>query len=220
MNNAVTTARMREIDRAATQQFGIPSSVLMENAGRGVAQLVLRDFPKSAFVGVVCGTGNNGGDGFVIARYLAEASWTVTILLAGSPDKIKGDALENYLKTKALKIPIKIYAGAFDSVSALSVFKQASVLVDALFGTGLNRPVEEPADSLIEVMNRSGVPIYAVDVPSGLDSDQGVAQGVSVRATLTATLGRSKIGLYLGKGPKYAGRIELVDIGLPKALLG
>ena len=217
--HAVTSTRMREIE-AASEKLGVSTRTLMENAGRGIAHVVMREFPHPATTIILCGTGNNGGDGFVTARYLFQAGWNVKVLIAGEPEKLKGDARANFLEIQTLKVSIRIFSAATNLENLSAELKKADLLIDALFGTGLNRPVTEPVRSLIEALNRLERPVYSVDVPSGMDSDRGVIQGICVKALRTLTLGLPKTGLYQGAGPDYAGQIECVDIGLPPALLG
>lgn len=213
----VTTQQMREIDRLATEEFGIPSLLLMENAGRGIAEILIAQ--KAARVLVVCGKGNNGGDGFVTARHLHNRGCRVKVLMLSNWNELKPDAFLNWQIVKSSGISFEMA----ESSGSLELFGGEpgpyDWIVDAVFGTGLTRDVEEPYRSAIQIINRSGKPVLAVDVPSGLNSDSGEVMGVCVRASVTAVLGAIKSGLLCGSGPENCGTIYPVDIALPKVLL-
>ncbi|HEX4664712.1 MAG TPA: NAD(P)H-hydrate dehydratase [Terriglobales bacterium] len=164
----VTAAEMREIDRLTTEKHKIPSLMLMENAGSAVAHFVLRHYENASKITVVCGKGNNGGDGFVTARKLHEAGKQVTTLLVGSSEEVRGDA-EKMLKllpihADVMRSPQKVLAASY-------AFKDADLIVDAIFGTGFHPPLPELAASAIGVIRRADAPVVSVDVPSGIDSD-------------------------------------------------
>lgn len=202
----LTVSEMYEADRL-TIASGVPGEVLMEAAGRGVAEAVMaRRDPGSVLV--LCGPGNNGGDGFVAARLLADAGWTVTLALLGPRDSLKGDAAA--------------MAGRWNgSVHDLHdhLDMDQDVIIDALFGAGLARPVEgRPAD-VIEAANGSAALRVAVDVPSGLDGDSGCARGAVFNAHVTVTFFREKPGHLLLPGRACCGDVELVDIGIPDAVI-
>lgn len=213
-----SSAEMAAIDKRAMTEYGIPGHVLMENAGRGLAALALEVLPRGLCV-IVCGTGNNGGDGFAAARFLAEAGMEVKVFLSGLPGSLKPDARIHYEKLKTSEVPVQ---GLSDE-SAPEVFrrevKACAGIIDALFGSGLNRPLTPPWSDLVELMNGSGKPVVSADVPSGLNADTGEVMGVCVRAAATAVFGGMKRGLVQGQGPEHAGQIRLVDIGLPSELL-
>ena len=199
---------MYRADRAAVAA-GVPGTTLMENAGRAVAQAVQTRFPRGR-VAVLCGPGNNGGDGFVAARHLRQAGWTVRLALLGGRDKLKGDAAH--------------HAGLWDGeVEPLSpeVVADADVAVDALFGAGLSRPLEgQPRAAALELRARA-VPTVAVDVPSGITGDDGQVLGEdAVRAAVTVTFFRKKPGHLLLPGADHAGELVLADIGIPDRVLG
>lgn len=211
-------ARMRRLDRHAIEVVGLPGAVLMETAGRGAVFHLLEAYGEAARSGVcvvVCGTGNNGGDGFVAARSLLGAGCAVEALLVGRREAVAGDAalhLDAFVAsggslTQAVGAP----AGA-----AKKILDSAVLLVDALFGTGLSRPVTGAAAAWIEAMNGRGVPVVALDIPSGVSADTGAVLGAAARASLTVTFGQRKKGLYLHPGASRAGRVEVVDIGIPR----
>jgi len=214
----VTAEQMRELDRKAIQERGVPSLALMENAGRAVAEAAQRlteDCPKRPIV-VLCGRGNNGGDGFVAARHLVEMGRKVEVLLAAARADIAGDARENLSRLEAAGIlPTEIA----DTESVPRAFNHASLLIDALLGTGLSGKVRGPIGKLIEIINASGKPVLAVDIPSGLDADTGEPLGIAVRAAETVTMGLPKLGLYLYPGIDHAGRVTVADIGFPSNLI-
>lgn len=221
MEPLVTSEQMREYDRFAIRNLRISGIVLMENAGRGVAMAAERSLgsPRGKMVVVVCGKGNNGGDGFVTARHLACSGAQVIVFLTSSPADLKGDAateftiLKNFIKHSTDE-SIQIVT----SLKALKRRKEPDIIIDAVFGTGFAGKVRAPYDKIIDWMNSCVAPIIAIDVPSGLNSDNGGVQNVAVRATETVTMGRKKIGLFVGKGPQHAGVITLERIGVPENL--
>ncbi|MGA2965483.1 MAG: NAD(P)H-hydrate dehydratase [Terriglobales bacterium] len=172
----VSAAEMREIDRATSERFGVPSLTLMENAGAAVARFILSDYPQAERVGVLCGKGNNGGDGFVVVRKLVEAGRAVRVLLLCDPEELRGDAaimFQSMVKSlHAVNVAPLIVreASALDSSEAAEIFA-ADVLVDAMLGTGFRPPVSALYAAAIAKMNASAAPIVAVDIPSGADAD-------------------------------------------------
>jgi len=171
----VSTAEMREIDRSTSERFGIPSLTLMENAGAAVARFILFDYPQAERVGILCGKGNNGGDGFVVARKLVEAGRAVRVLLLADPEELRGDAEAMFQKMLQKLQPLKTTplivreASALDSSDAAEIFK-ADVIVDAILGTGFRPPVSPLYAAAIRKMNAAAAPIVAVDIPSGADA--------------------------------------------------
>ncbi|HKT70871.1 MAG TPA: NAD(P)H-hydrate epimerase, partial [Terriglobales bacterium] len=165
----VTAAEMRATDRATSERFGVPSLVLMENAGTAVSDFVLRDYPGARRVGVVCGKGNNGGDGFVAARKLAEAGREVRLLLLCEPGELRGDADAMFRKLP-LKPVLARSSEEFKGAAAQAVF-DCDVLLDAILGTGFRPPVTGLYAEAIERFTQAKTPIVAVDIPSGLDAD-------------------------------------------------
>jgi NAD(P)H-hydrate epimerase len=212
----VTAAQMRELDRQAIEEVGIPSLVLMENAGRATYQILRREFPElSGTVAVVAGRGNNGGDGAVVARYLAQAGIPVAIFLVAARDQVRGDALVN-LEIAARQGVGIIEVRAEEELNLLAHrLARSGLIVDALLGTGLNSEVQGIMRQVIEVINRLRPPVLAVDIPSGLCADTGVPLGAAVKAQVTATYGWPKIGQILPPGRDYVGRLWQVDISIP-----
>lgn len=207
----VTAAQMKAIDRWAIVKMGIPAVCLMENAGRAVAEIILKEKKDLNKVTVVCGAGNNGGDGFVTARYLKEAGTSVNVILAGKRRSFTPESKANYERACAIRVPILEW-GKPRSRAALI---KADIVVDALFGVGLSRPVDGPYARLVDAINQSGRPVISVDVPSGLHATTGRVLGVAVRASRTIALGFAKKGFYRGQGPALCGRVTVVDIGIP-----
>lgn len=208
---------VRSLDVLAADEFGLPTLVLMENAGRGAAdRLIELAGGTTPRVLVLCGPGNNGGDGGVVARHLDALGWPVSLIWIAEPDKIRGDARvqREILERSGVAQQTDPEPADLDARIA-----GADWLVDALLGTGLTRPVEGPLRLAIEAMNRSGRPILALDLPSGLDADSGVPLGAAVRATATVTFAARKLGFDAPGASAYTGDVTVVDIGLPGSLL-
>src|SRR5208283_1761740 len=180
----VTVAEMRAIDRATSERFGVPSLTLMENAGAAVARFILSDYPQAERVGVLCGKGNNGGDGFVVARRLVEAGRAVRVLLLCDPEELRGDAaamFQNMVKSlHAMNVaPLVVReTGGLDSREAAEIFS-ADVMVDAILGTGFRPPVSPLYAAAIAKMNAAAAPIVAIDIPSGADADAMQSTGAA-----------------------------------------
>ena len=212
----VTSAQIAELDRRATEQHGIPVTKLMESAGRRVAQVareVLR--VRGGPVVVLTGKGNNGGDGLVAARHLAAQGIPVTALLIGPESEYAGEARRTLKEARAAGVEVRAPEGTSGLRALLA---SASLIIDALFGTGFRGPARGLAAELIQAADVSKTPILAVDVPSGLNSDTGVPEGSAIRATATVTMGLPKVGLLLYPGAELAGTIYVADIGYPSAL--
>ncbi|MFC1509577.1 NAD(P)H-hydrate epimerase [Candidatus Omnitrophota bacterium] len=199
---------MQELDRKTIEDIGIPSIVLMENAGRAVSKAVVSEFnkPSGKEIAVFCGTGNNGGDGFVSARYLIRHGFKVSVYIIGKKSRIKNDPLTNLKKLETLDIKI-------EEVSSVKDFK-ADLIIDAIFGIGLKGEVNGAARSIIADINKKGLPVLSVDVPSGLDADTGIVLGDAVMAKKTITMQFPKKGFYINKGPEHTGEIIVADIGI------
>jgi NAD(P)H-hydrate epimerase len=210
---------VREIDRRAIDEFGVPSVVLMENAGRGAAEILL-SVGVSGRVVICCGKGNNGGDGFVIARHLDNHVVPVRVLLFARAGDLTGDAAINYRIISRAGLPIREMAGPmFDETGLRDELAGAAWIVDALFGTGLSGPVRAPFDRIIAAINASPAQILAVDIPSGLDCDTGRPPGATVRAHHTVTFVASKKGFAEPAAQEWLGRVHVADIGAPRCLV-
>lgn len=212
----MTRDKIREYDRIAIEDFGIPGVVLMENAGRGAAEIVAKQKGNAKAVAVVAGPGNNGGDGFVIARHLLNMGIPVRTYLAVKKEHVKGDALINLRILEKMDAPIFDISSEEGTRELDEKLKTDGFLVDALLGTGVSRDVEGHLAKLIDAINSSNVPVLAVDIPSGLDADSGRPWATAVRANTTVTFGLVKQGLLLFPGVEYVGRLHVVSIGAPE----
>ncbi len=192
---------------AATIAAGTPGTALMEAAGRAVASAVIERYRRQPVL-VLCGPGNNGGDGFVAARCLQAAAWPVRLGLLGVRSSLKGDAAWAASQ----------WRGATEPASP-DLLESRPLVIDALFGAGLARPIEGVAADLIERMNRAACPVVAVDVPSGLHGDSGQVMGCAPNADLTVTFFRGKPGHYSLEGLRRCGELRIVDIGIPSSVL-
>jgi len=208
---------IRELDRSAIRDYSIPSLLLMENAGRSVSDHISREY-KPCRVLIFIGKGNNGGDGLVAARHLANSGYSVRIALLTDPVQFKTDPRLNFSIVCRMNIP-RVRIAAFSEEKILGLCRKSELLVDAIFGVGVRRPVCGIFKKAIRAVNRSQKPVVSVDIPSGLDADTGKVHGVAVKATKTITLSLPKHGLFGGDGPQYVGEIEVVGIGIPRELL-
>jgi NAD(P)H-hydrate epimerase len=204
----------RELDRRAVDDYGMTGLVLMENAGRGVADR-LCDLGINGPVAICCGAGNNGGDGFVVARHLDLRGHEVQVFLFADPGRLKGDAAANYRIIERSGLSVRQLAPE-DLQAALS---GASWIVDALLGTGARGEPRPPLAGAIERMNAAGVPILAVDLPSGLDCDTGQTAKHTIRAAHTCTFVAQKPGFLVPEAQTYLGTVHVVDIGAPRRLV-
>lgn len=210
---------MAEIDRRAQEEYNIPQIVLMENAGRSVAEIILSEIKsiENERIAVLCGNGNNGGDGFVIASHLAERSPSRLTIYAPRPEKIKkGAAFENFgiMQKMGLEIlPVE------ELISSPDILAEYTVSIDSIFGTGFKGDLPEGYGFIGKVLNGSGLKRYAVDIPSGLDSTTGRAAENCLKADKTITFGLPKRGFFIGDGPGVCGKIVVRNVGFPESLL-
>ena len=215
----VTAAQMRQLDRQAIEVVGLPSLVLMENAGRATYQVLRQEFPHlQGPVAVVAGRGNNGGDGFVVARYLANDGFPVTVFLMGARDQVKGDARVNLDILAHLGVEVVEVLDDAGLEANICRVAHCRLIVDALLGTGLTGSVEGLLGRLIDRLNSFSTPVLAVDIPSGLCADTGRPLGVAIKAKVTVTYGWPKIGQVVPPGRDYVGRLWQVDLSIPPAL--
>ncbi len=201
---------VRELDRVASAELGIPGFTLMTRAGTAAFRVLQHSWPRARSVTVLCGTGNNGGDGFVVARLAQEAGLQIEVILLGEATQLRGDArraCEAMLKT-----------GVQVSPFAADRWPHAEVVVDALLGTGLDREVTGPHREAITVLNGQRVPVLSLDIPSGLDADSGNPLGIAVRASKTVTFIALKQGLFTGQGPEHCGEIVFAGLEVPEQL--
>ncbi|NQT07118.1 MAG: NAD(P)H-hydrate epimerase [Candidatus Omnitrophica bacterium] len=213
----VNSRQMQLIDKAAQEEFGIPSRTLMENAGKAAASLAIEILTNDSHKGaaVFCGKGNNGGDGLVISRYLIKAGFNVTTYLISDNDNLKEDPVANLKLLKELNAEI-VYLNDISSLGNLSGY---GILIDAIFGTGFKGSPRGLAGDLIDALNNSGIRILAVDLPSGLDATTGECNGACIKALHTITFGLPKAGFYKKDGLKVTGEITIRNIGFPEELL-
>lgn len=214
----VTAAEMREIDRRTIEDFGVPGLILMENAGRAVAEETTRLAPPGSRVLVVAGKGNNGGDGFAAARHLANRGYRVEVyaLAPAASYGSKSDA-GVHLHAVLRACPVVFEAPAVREW--LATRRDAAAIVDAVFGTGLTGAVRGPAADAIQAINDAKVPVVCADIPSGLDADTGRPLGIAVRATVTVTMGLPKVGFRAPGASELLGRLVVAEIGFPLEII-
>jgi len=205
------TFEMKEIDRIAIEEYGIPSLELMEKAALHVTEKLLSmGCERGSRVAVVCGIGNNGGDGLAVARQLAAKGVEVYVYLLGNKEKSTADSLANQKALEEAGISLLEFGGSLP---------ECEFCVDALFGVGLNREIKEPFKSAIEAINNSEAWVVSCDIPSGINGDSGEICGLAVKADVTVTFTCSKPGLECRPGCDYAGEVRVVDIGVPKKIV-
>ncbi len=217
----LNAAQMREADRRAIEEIGIPSLVLMENAGRQVVAAVEAMYAdlSERRVAVLCGRGNNGGDGFVVARTLLQRGVDVAVFLLGRVAEVRGDARVNLEILGRLGLTVAEVADSQAWELHFSEFSACTLAIDAIFGTGLNAPVAGLIQSVIADVNASGIPVVSVDLPSGLSADTSEPIGDSIEARLTVTVAAPKLPLVLPPAETRAGDIVIADIGLPASVI-
>jgi len=212
----LSRAAVRAIDRRAIEEFGVPGVVLMENAGRGAAEVLLAQGGAGP-VTICCGKGSNGGDGFVIARHLDNRAVPVRLLLFARPDELTGDAAINCQIAVRAGLPLTVWP---DEAALAAALAGSAWVVDALFGTGLNGPLRPPFDRVVAAINSAGnACVLAVDIPSGLDCDTGEPLGPTVRAQHTVTFVAPKQGFANPAAGAWLGQVHVADIGAPRAAL-
>jgi hydroxyethylthiazole kinase-like uncharacterized protein yjeF len=200
-------AQSRQLDKTAIEHCGIAGYTLMQRAGQAAFRLLRMRWPRARHVSAVCGPGNNGGDGYVIARLAHEAGLVAQVLTVGDPTRLQGDALTARQAAQGAGVPLEPFtAGRLG---------KSEVIVDALFGTGLEREVHEEWRAAIDAINSAGVPVLAIDIPSGLHADSGRVLGAAVRAQATITFIALKAGLFTGHGRDYCGSIGFDDLDVP-----
>ncbi|MFA6134962.1 MAG: NAD(P)H-hydrate epimerase [Phycisphaerae bacterium] len=214
--DALSRDEVRRIDRTAIEQLGVPGVILMENAGRGATDAIIKllGSPDGKRVAIVAGGGNNGGDGFVIARHLAIRGVDVTTFLLTPPDKIAGDAAVNLSILRRLGHAIRPL-GPRDLVKLAATLVPFDMIVDAIGGTGIRGPLRGEQAAAVEAVNAAHRPVVAVDIPTGLDCDSGAAGGPTIRATLTVTFVAWKKGFDTPGAEAFTGKIIVADIGVP-----
>jgi hydroxyethylthiazole kinase-like uncharacterized protein yjeF len=221
MLKVATAEQMQELDRKAIETYRIPGIVLMENAGRGAVEAISNAFPDilKKRVAIVAGKGNNGGDGFVIGRYFLNRGIAVKAFLLADPKALRGDAetaFQIFLHMKGEVIPVP---SSRDYQKVKRDLEKLDLLIDSIFGTGLDAEVRGYYREVIDHLNTLQKPIVAVDIPSGLDANTGKPHGTAIRATLTVTFGLPKVGHLISPGINYVGALKIIDICIPKRLV-
>jgi len=216
---AVTAEVMQGLDRRTIESYGITGLELMERAGDHVAETIIARLGSAGVCSalILAGKGNNGGDGFVVARLLAEAGWQVTLLLFIGADSLRGDARTNYAR-----IPLSVKQRHFQELTkdeASYLIRDSAVIIDALFGTGLTTALSGIYEEAVQLVNASGRTVVAVDIPSGVEATTGKTPGEAVKADITVTFGAAKIGQFIYPGAGYVGELIVTDIGIPPELL-
>jgi len=223
----LTADAMQAADRYTIEEYGLPGFTLMESAGRGCAESIRTEYGplEDEAVVVLCGKGNNGGDGLVVARRLCAVGARVHVVLTSAPDALRDDPSRNLALLRALReegVGERLTVESLDTLGALAETANRlapRLYVDALLGTGLTSDLREPVRSVVEWVNDRPAPVVAIDVPTGLHSDTGAVLGAAVRAERTVTMAAPKGGLYVGDGPRHAGQVSVVDIGIPAFVL-
>ena len=209
----LTRDQVREIDRRSIEEFHIPGIVLMENAAIAATNVAMEMLGSKRDALILCGGGNNGGDGLAIARHLHNRRVDVSLRLTIDPATYKGDAMINWNIVSAMKLPWQLANP--DSIAGC----KTSLVVDAIFGTGLSKAPRDPFSKLVEAIARNGAAVLAVDLPSGLDCDTGIPPGACVKATRTITFVAEKVGFANPTAKQYLGEVTVGSIGCPRELV-
>jgi NAD(P)H-hydrate epimerase len=214
----VKSFEMREMDRLTIQDLGVPGAVLMENAARGATRIFMDHFEpsKDARVVILCGGGNNGGDGYVMARYIQEAGVAVTVIVLSELRRISGDARINLDVLQRMGLEIIEVPNVKKWAKGRRKMRACDMIIDGILGTGLNSAVRGIYRKVIEEVNALEKPVMSIDIPSGLNADTGQVMGVAIKADLTVTFGFPKIGQLVFPGVEVVGRLVRVDIGIPE----
>lgn len=219
----LTRDEVRDVDRRAIEEFGLPGIVLMENAGRGCVDW-LEERGVAGRIVICAGKGNNGGDGFVIARHLENRGYDVRVLLFCDPGDLRGDAATNFGVITHAGTSIRAFSGPLKSDEMDEELARADWIIDALLGTGTRGALREPFADIIQAINRTSARVMAIDLPSGQDCDTGrpvdPEQPLVVQAEFTATLVALKSGFENPDSQKFTGEVRVIDIGVPHALFG
>lgn len=209
-------AAVRELDRLAIEEYGIPGFELMQRAGRAAFEALRTTWPDAPGLACFCGSGNNGGDGYVIAALARKAGLHAEVIAVGNPENLQGDARHAWQMAIAAGVPVLPFGDRPET--GVTALQAGTVIVDALLGTGLTGVVRGDYARAIALINASGHPVLAVDIPSGLCSDTGAILGDAIQADLTVTFIGRKRGQVTGQGPAVCGRLVFDDLGVPPAL--
>lgn len=215
---ALNRRQSRSIDQRAVDEYGMHSLLLMENAGRGLADVIEPLRPAGTVV-ICCGGGNNGGDGFVLARHLDLRNMPVKVLLFAQPEKLRGDAAANYRTLALSDVPIDVFGQHQHPMPLAQACGGAGLIVDALLGTGATGDPRPPLDAVIDQLNDLPIDILAVDIPSGLDCDTGEPSAHTIRASNTCTFVAMKVGFLARGAADFTGQVRVLDIGAPRKLV-
>ena len=215
----VTAQEIRQIDRETIDHIGIPGAVLMEHAGSAVVRVLRQQFSECRHIAIVVGKGNNGGDGLVVARQLALAGQPVQIFLVSPIEAFAGDALTNLQIAQNLGLPITPILSESELKQSKTLITSSDLIVDSIFGTGLRGGVRGFTADVIECINETGKPVVAIDLPSGVAAETGLAEGTCIQATYTVTMGLPKRGNLIHPGASHTGRLEVADIGFPPSVI-
>ena len=214
---ALTADQMKRVDALTVSRYGIPVLVLMENAGRAVAEAA-RKMIRGKRILVLCGSGHNGGDGVVAARYLHDWGYALEVWWLKNPRQWEGDVGQHYRIAKRVGVRFRPFHH-IPRGQRVPRLRRSNLLIDALLGTGTRGEIHGPYRDAIEAINLSHRPVIAVDIPSGLDSDRGHPLGIAVKANVTVTMAAAKTGLLKPAARPYVGRLLVADIGIPHTLL-
>jgi hydroxyethylthiazole kinase-like uncharacterized protein yjeF len=216
MKPVVTASQMAEMDKICKTGYQIPGLLLMENAGRGISQVAadMLGCPRDKNVHIYCGPGNNGGDGYVVARHLTNMGARVKVFILAQREKIKGDALTNLTILEKTNCDIFFIKGIPNIES-----NQPHLIVDALLGTGVSGPPQGLYAKIVEFINSSSCPVLAVDIPTGVNADTGEVPGMAIKACKTATMALIKSGLLFSPGRAHSGDISIIDISMPAQII-
>jgi hydroxyethylthiazole kinase-like uncharacterized protein yjeF len=214
-----SSSKIKQIDKLATKRFSIPSLILMENAGRSVAEEA-KKMLKSRLVPILifCGYGNNGGDGFVAARHLENKGYKVNVFLVGQKKEMSEDTKLNFAIIKKMKVKIRKIINQKQIEFLFKLSQRPQLVIDAIFGIGLKGELNNFYRRLLESINSWKAPVLSIDIPSGLDADKGVALPVAIKADKTVTMGIMKSGFLNISAKKYLGKIIIADISLPRKI--
>jgi len=221
MMKVATAEQMQELDRKAVETYRIPGIVLMENAGRGAAEVISNVFPdlQKKRIAIVAGKGNNGGDGFVIGRHLLNKGISTKVFLLTESRSLRGDAETNYQIFSRMKGEVVSIPSSKDYQKVKRDLEKFDLLIDGIFGTGLDAEVRGYYREVIDHLNTLKKPIVAIDIPSGLSANTGKPLGTAIRASLTITFGLPKVGHLISPGIDYVGEVKVIDIGIPRSLV-
>lgn len=215
----ISSSKMRKIDSLATAKFGIPSLILMENAGRSIADQAENMLKNRCFrITIFCGYGNNGGDGFVAARHLANRGYNVVIYVVGEQKKMSKDTKMNFDIINKMKIMVRKITNPRQINIAIRQIGKRQLIIDAVFGIGLKGRLDTFYCYLFKKINSTNIPILSIDIPSGLDADRGIPLPIAIKAKRTITMGLAKKGFMNPLAKRCLGKVIIADISLPKQL--